>query len=579
VSSAILLCAASAATAACESRETRAGEDASTARPNTPSTDASREDDAGAHDEPNMSPGSQRDAAASNTAPDASAAIHGNDSSVEAAPRDAGPTDARVADAGGGDMRELAADVAYDAFIKVFYTVRDGKGYFVNNSGTATADAWWTEAELIEMAIDAYDRKPSDAYKTRLTELVDGFVDVHGTDWSYNDFNDDISWMVIASLRAFLITNRPDFLSYAKKNWDMMYSRAWSSDYGGGLWWKVDVNSKNACVNGPGAIGAYLLYKATGDASYLSKAKAIYAWERQTLFDSKTGAVYDNISPTGGDKWRFTYNSGTFIGAANYLYQDSGDKAYFSDAKLAADFVESQLSDADGLIKENDVSGDGAAFKPILFRWLSKFVVDNNLQADYLPWLQYNANRAWANRRLGDDISWNNWKEATPHRILDSHGAMATVQILQVVSAGGREVVWYNSVPQDGRKAIEAERCDEKRGMTIEASEASGEQLGGVTDGAWARYGQVDFGMSAPLQLQARAAVAEVAGGTIEIRIDRLTGPVIGTLRLASTGSWTTYRDFNTSVSPVTGTHDVYLSFKSEPGKPYICNLNWFELR
>jgi hypothetical protein len=290
--------------------------------------------DAGGHGEPNLDAGAQRDAAVSNTA-DASGSMGG---SVDAASRDSGPMpmDAAVVDAGSVDMDELAADVAYDAFVKVFYTLHDSKGFFVNNSGTATANAWWTQAELIEMAIDAYERKPSDAYKTLLIQ---------------------------------------------------------------------------------------------------------------------------------------------------------------------------------------------------------------------------------------------------PHRILDSHGAMATVQILQVVSPGGPEVVWYNSAPQDGRKQIEAERCDEKRGMTIEASEAGGEQLGGVTDQAWARYGQVDFGASAPSQLQARAAVAEAAGGSIEIHIDSLTGPVIGTLPLASTGSWTTYGDFSTTVSPVTGAHDIYLSFKSSPGKTYICNLNWIKFR
>jgi hypothetical protein len=49
------------------------------------------------------------------------------------------------------------------------------------------------------------------------------------------------------------------------------------------------------------------------------------------------------------------------------------------------------------------------------------------------------------------------------------------------------------------QQEIEAERCDEKRGMTIEASEA--------------------------------------------------------------------------------GTHGVYLSFKSSPGKTYVCNLNWIKLQ
>ena len=46
--------------------------------------------------------------------------------------------------------------------------------------------------------------------------------------------------------------------------------------------------SKNACVNGPGAIAAFLLGKATGDAAYTTKAKELFLWERATLFDPMT---------------------------------------------------------------------------------------------------------------------------------------------------------------------------------------------------------------------------------------------------------------------------------------------------
>jgi hypothetical protein len=488
-----------------------------------------------------------------------------------------------MADGGDPDAgvpTDTAADIAYDAFTALFYTATDGKGYYVNNAGTATANNWWTQAELIEMAIDAYDRKPSAAYEQLMVELVYGFVDVQGSDWTYNEFNDDIAWMVIASARAHLNTGNADFLAYAKSNWDAMYARAWDTSFaGGGLWWKTDNQSKNACINGPGAIGAYLLYKATGDEAYLDKAIEIYAWLRGALFDTETGAVYDNLNINGGgDDWTFTYNSGTFIGIANYLFQETGEMAYLDDATLAADFFRDELSDSDGLIDENAISGDGAAFKGIGLRWLAKLVTDNGLQASFLPWLQYNANRAWANRRAGDDISWNDWRAATPHMILDSIGASATVQILQVVPAGGEAVAWYNSDPQNGRGTIEAERCDEKRGMTIEGSEAGGEQLGGVVEGAWARYGHVDFTAEAPASFVARASVDGSAGGDIEIHIDAINGPLIGTCALGSTGSWTTYADFTTTLSAVTGVHDVYLVFKPTGGRQYVGNLNWFRL-
>ncbi|MET0388057.1 MAG: glycoside hydrolase family 76 protein [Polyangiales bacterium] len=493
-------------------------------------------------------------------------------------------TDAAVtADAGtasdASTPEPAAADVAYDAFTELFYTVRNGEGYYVNNSGSATADAWWTQAELIEMAIDAYERKPSARYRALMNELITGFVAKQGSDWTYNDFNDDITWMVIASSRAHLLTQNADFLRYAKQNWDAMYTRAWSDEYGGGLFWKVGVDSKNACINGPGAIAAYLLYKATDDASYLDKAKAIYAWERATLFDAQSGAVYDNINPQGGDKWTFTYNSGTFIGIANYLFAETGEQRYFDDAKLAADFVVRELSDAEGLVKENDISGDGAAFKPIMFRWLTKFVTDNQLEREYLPWLQSNANRAWANRRAGDNISWNNWREATPHRLLDSHGAMATVQILQVVPAGGAPVPWENTTPQDGRGQIEAELCDEKRGMLIEASEADGQQLGGIGNDHWARYGHVDFGARAAGTFEARVSVADGTGGRIELHLDALDGPLLGTLTTTSTGDWSRYELQRAALAAAIGVHELFLVFKTNPGSGFVANLNWFTLR
>jgi predicted alpha-1,6-mannanase (GH76 family) len=477
-------------------------------------------------------------------------------------------------------VANAAADIAYESFNKIFYTVTNGKGYYLNNSGDTKADGWWGQAELIEMAIDAYDRKKSDAYKTLATDLVYGFVAKQGTDWTGNKFNDDIAWMVIASARAHLDTGNADFLTYAKSNWDKMYARAWETTFaGGGLWWTTDNATKNACINGPGAIGAYLLYKATGDKAYLTKATEIYAWERTTLFEPATGAINDRIELANGlQRGSLTYNQGTFIGIANYLYKETGTVTYFDDAKKASDFLKNNLTDTEGLPRENQITGDFANFKAIGFRWLAKFALDNNLGSTYLPWLQYNANRAWANRRATDNISWNDWKNATPHKILEGAGAMATVQILQVVPPGGQSFDWYNSAPQNGRNNIEAENCDEKRGATIEASEGGSKQLGGVTNDTWARYENVDFTATAPTALQARASVDASAGGTIEVHIDSLAGTLIGTCALTSTGGWTSYADFTGTLAPVTGAHDIFLVFKTGAGKTYVGNLNWFKL-
>ena len=56
------------------------------------------------------------------------------------------------------------------------------------------------------------------------------------------------------------------------------------------------MHSKNACANGPAAIIAARLYKITNEKEYLDWALKIYNWEKATLFNPATGAIYDNIN-------------------------------------------------------------------------------------------------------------------------------------------------------------------------------------------------------------------------------------------------------------------------------------------
>src|SRR3954468_5755414 len=148
---------------------------------------------------------------------------------------------------------------------------------------------WWTGAEEIEMAEDAYENTPSAARQTIVSNACNAFIANHGSSWTvsggnFNSYNDDIAWAVIAFARGYLITGKTSFRDVAKNNWDAMYARAWDTNYtGGGLWWNTSNMFKNAAVHGPAAIGACLLYGIYGDSSYLTKAQAIYGWERRVL--------------------------------------------------------------------------------------------------------------------------------------------------------------------------------------------------------------------------------------------------------------------------------------------------------
>ena len=307
------------------------------------------------------------------------------------------------------------ARAAFDAYNAAFYSVfSEGKAHYTvsqYNSGSG-ANYFWGQAEEIEGAIDAYERNPGPHYLTIITNLLNGFSSDNGTYWSWNIYNDDIMWACIAYLRGYQLTGNTSYRSIAKSNFDMMYARAWDSNLGGGLYWSTDNAEKNACINGPAAIAAYLLYEALGDAGYLSKAQSIYAWEKSALFNPDTGAVYDNMAADGTvNTWSSSYNQGTFVGAADLL----GDEAA---AVLAADFMMNHLGNTDEqgnrILIEYGIDNNNSGFNGIGMRWVAKFMLNRNYQYLYLSWLQANADAAWDMRRTSDNLSWCQWFQQTP---------------------------------------------------------------------------------------------------------------------------------------------------------------------
>jgi predicted alpha-1,6-mannanase (GH76 family) len=317
------------------------------------------------------------------------------------------------------------ADAIFDAHTKAFYREQDGRAWHAKTTDGGKTD-FWMQAEQMEMVLDAYERTSNAQQLVMFTNLFHGFLADHGTNWSRNRFNDDIMWMVIACTRAHLLTGNPEFRDVARTNFDLCYARAASTNLGGGLWWKVGVQSKNACVNGPGAIAAFLMGQATGENAYFTAATNIFLWERATLFDSATGWVFDNINGNGRvGRFALTYNQGTFVGAANLL-------GFTNEARLAATFTMHQLCH-DGYLPPAGENGDGGGFNGIAARWIARFMKDRGEQAAFEPWLQKNAEAAWQARRASDNLSWCRWPQPTPDDPRSSWGCSSAVVILQVV--------------------------------------------------------------------------------------------------------------------------------------------------
>ncbi|MBQ7365582.1 MAG: glycoside hydrolase family 76 protein [Clostridia bacterium] len=325
----------------------------------------------------------------------------------------------------------------YDMAMEVWnsFNTKYWKNRWVQGTG------WWDAAEVLETYIDAYEATKDADIKNKMLQYATTFRQRNQADWTYNEYNDDITWAVIAYTRIYLLTGETSYLTIAKNNFDKMYARAWDEKLGGGLYWRNDNQTKNACINCPAAIAACYLAEATKDESYYTKAIEVMDWVFENLYQS-SGAIIDSYNLQGEkNTWASTYNQGTFIGACNLLYQKTGEKDYYDKAYKAAEYAMAHLT-SDGILNgEGNPSPDNKdlpGFKGILTRWLYRFAKDNN-DYEILLFLQANAAAAYQNRNASGLI-WTEWKNKTPDVTLESDG-------YYVFGMSTAVALMFNSIP------------------------------------------------------------------------------------------------------------------------------------
>jgi len=333
-----------------------------------------------------------------------------------------------------------AATVAFVSFGTAFYRrFAPGRTYFATDTSGGYAD-FWKQAEMIEMVEDAFDGTHDPVDKQAIVGLETQFRWYYGKTWTDRIWNDDITWAVIAALRAYEITGDKQYLVLAQTNFDAMYARAWTSEFGGGMWWTTAKTQKDVTTTAPATIAACMLYKDTHEKAYLTKAKTMYAWVRANLYNARTGAVYDHVSHKANGKGKvvyttqLTYNQGTFIGSADLLYQLTGDRSYYDDALRTMRHTQTDLTDH-GILRSEATGGNenGGGFKGIFVRYAVRFARDNHL-TEFEPWFALNAAAAWSHRNA-HGLMGQDWSNPTPNRrLLYSWDCSAGVVLLEVVS-------------------------------------------------------------------------------------------------------------------------------------------------
>jgi hypothetical protein len=125
--------------------------------------------------------------------------------------------------------------------------------------------------------------------------------------------------------------------------------------------------------------------------------------------------------------------------------------------------------------------------------------------------------------------------------------------------------------------AIKASSFVEQSGARLETTVdvGGGQNVGWLANGDWMRYNGVDLGQPGNLTTSMRVAAAANDGGTVEVRIHSLTGPLIALIPIGATGGWQAWVTKTDTQSSPGGIHDIYLLIKS--GHPWdFVNINWF---
>nr|WP_239151789.1 family 43 glycosylhydrolase [Virgisporangium aurantiacum] len=149
-----------------------------------------------------------------------------------------------------------------------------------------------------------------------------------------------------------------------------------------------------------------------------------------------------------------------------------------------------------------------------------------------------------------------------------AYNANGTIPTITMTTAGAPQVGTLDPYIRQ-----EAETIAWSSGVETEAAGEGGMNVGFIENGDYIKVKGAAFGAGAT-SFTARVASA-TSGGRIELRLDGVSGTVVGTCTVPATGGWQTWTTVTCPVSAATGTHDLYLRFTGGSGN--LFNVNWWQ--
>ena len=255
------------------------------------------------------------------------------------------------------------------------------------------------------------------------------------------------------------------------------------------------------------------------------------------------------------------------------LYEKYGTQQYYDDACNVMANTVKNLCYNNILKEENTNSGDLSGMRGILMRYMRKFIVDFN-KGEYLSFFKDNARVAWMNSN-SKGIMQCSWQgKASEDATWDSFAAYNAISLMANMPT------YADSLQRDAYSNIEAEDLDYCKGLISEKSggTSGGRSLGGLKNGNYAAYYNIDFGETGASKLTfkySKSTEKEDAKGTLEFRLGSTTGPLIAKASIENTGTWQNWKEVTIDTARITGVQNVYIVFKSDT--PHVCNFDYFK--
>jgi len=127
----------------------------------------------------------------------------------------------------------------------------------------------------------------------------------------------------------------------------------------------------------------------------------------------------------------------------------------------------------------------------------------------------------------------------------------------------------------DPFRRTEAATIAWESGVKTVQNNKNGVYVTDIANGSYIKVSGVDFGENQALSFTASVASGS-NGGSIELHVDSVDGPEIGSLPVSSTGGWHKWQTRTTSVSGARGTHDLYFLFKGDATGP-LFNFDYWK--